>query len=151
MAVIRSFDIKRLKPFHREGDRMPKPAPEKTDEVAALDPDLRPDEQSYVNHYLNYADALLQTDEGDAAAPKPLASNIIDLPTIEQPAQPLYGEIEPDPKIPDNGLPSAENRVIESPGHPVTGHRKASKERSIESDKSDSTGKKEHKQNHSAA
>jgi hypothetical protein len=59
MGVRRSFEIKRLKPYHREAERMPMPAPEKTDEISELDPNLRPEEQSYVNHYLGYADILL--------------------------------------------------------------------------------------------
>lgn len=100
MGIIRSFDIKRLKPFHREGNRMPKPAPEKMDELVKLDPDLRPDEQSYVSHYLNYADTLLETDdvyEGDAATPeRPTKfSNILELPTIEEPEPAPSDEVDP--------------------------------------------------------
>jgi hypothetical protein len=67
MAVIRSFDIKRLRPFHREGDRLPKTGPERSDELASLDPNLRPDEESYVIHYLNYADVLLNEAKEGAA------------------------------------------------------------------------------------
>jgi hypothetical protein len=67
MAVIRSFDIKRLRPFHREGDGLPKTGPERSDELAALDPNLRPDEESYVIHYLNYADVLLNEGKDGAA------------------------------------------------------------------------------------
>lgn len=89
MAIIRFFDIKRLKPFHREGDTMPKPAPEKADQLSQLDPDLRPDEQSYVNHYLGYADILLRDekttpDSGDH-------NNILELPTIQE-AEPTESE-----------------------------------------------------------
>jgi hypothetical protein len=71
MAVIRSFDIKRLRPFHREGDRLPKTSPEKSDELASLDPNLRPDEESYVIHYLNYADVLLNEGRDGASNSQP--------------------------------------------------------------------------------
>jgi hypothetical protein len=63
MPVRLAFDIRRLKPFHGQGDRIPSPAPEKADEVATLDPDLRREEQSYVSHYLGYADLLLKHSE----------------------------------------------------------------------------------------
>ena len=88
MAVIRHFDIERLKPYRREADRMPKPAPEKMDTVAELDPNLRPDEQSYVNHYLKYADVLLDHDgwEQNGSGPKSSRSNVIELPVIQEPA-----------------------------------------------------------------
>jgi hypothetical protein len=89
MAILRHFDIRRLKPFHREGDRMPKPAPEKADKLSDLDPDLRPDEQSYVSHYLGYADVLLNGSDEETGADAPLKpSNVIELPHIEEPEQP---------------------------------------------------------------
>jgi len=42
MAVLPSFDIKRLKPFHPESDVMRQFAPEKIDELFDLDPNLPP-------------------------------------------------------------------------------------------------------------
>lgn len=72
MAVIPSFDIKRLKPFHAESDVMRQFAPEKIDELFDLDPNLRPDEESYVNHYLKYADVLLHE------------TNVTKMPPIEE-------------------------------------------------------------------
>lgn len=54
---------------------MPKPAPEKTDELSELDPGLRPEEHSYVSHYLGYADILLN-------APGSY-SNVVELPRLQ--------------------------------------------------------------------
>lgn len=89
MAVIRHFDITRLKPFHREGGRMPKPAPEKADTLSQLDPDLRPEEQSYVSHYLGYADVLLDSDSQEpGTGSETQHSNIIELPVIQEPEGP---------------------------------------------------------------
>lgn len=82
MAAIRLFDIKRLKPFHREGDTMPNPAPEKADEISELDPDVRPEEQSYVSHYLAYADKLLNAPDEENP------SNIIELPKTQKSRNP---------------------------------------------------------------
>lgn len=89
MAVIRHFDLNKLKPYLREGDRIPKPAPEQADALSQLDPDLRPEEQSYVNHYLGYADVLLDSDSqepGTGSETQP--SNIIELPVIREPEGP---------------------------------------------------------------
>jgi hypothetical protein len=88
MGIKRSFDIQRLKPFHREGNRMPKPAPEKADEVFELDHDLRPDEQAYVNHYIGYADVLLNDpNQEEAAQLKSLHTNVIELPRMQDAEQ----------------------------------------------------------------
>ena len=87
MAVIRAFDIRRLKPFRRGDNSLPKPAPEKADELAQLDPGLKPDEQSYINHYLGYADVLLNESE-EPVGPDRQHPNIIELPPMEEPAAP---------------------------------------------------------------
>lgn len=90
MAAIRLFDIKKLKPFHRDSDTMPNPAPEKADQLSQLDPDLRPDEQSYVSHYLAYADKLLNEPEEETppCGPKSHRSNVIELPKTQKPMDP---------------------------------------------------------------
>lgn len=69
MGIIKSFDIRRLKPFHRPGERFPTPIPEKEDTLTELDPDLKPDEQAYVSHYLSYADVLLNEPAAKSAKP----------------------------------------------------------------------------------
>jgi hypothetical protein len=55
-----------------ESDAMPQFTPEKSDELFELDPNLRPDEESYVNHYLKYADVLLRE------------TNVTKMPPIEE-------------------------------------------------------------------
>ena len=62
MGQIKPFDIRSLKPFHRKGAHLPGPAPEDEDKIVALDPNLKPEEHSYVGHYINYADVLLKKD-----------------------------------------------------------------------------------------
>ena len=88
MAVIRAFDIQRLQPFRREGSGLPKPAPEEADKLADLDPGLKPDEQSYISHYLGYADVLLNESE-EQVVPGRQHPNIIELPRMEEPGAPV--------------------------------------------------------------
>lgn len=87
MGLKRSFDIQQLKPFHREGNRMPKPAPEKADEVSDLDHDLRPDEKAYVNHYIGCADVLLNEPDQESAQSRSLLPNVVELPQMQDPEQ----------------------------------------------------------------
>lgn len=61
---------------------MPKPAPEKADQVFDLDHDLRPDEQAYVNHYIGYADILLNHEAEEGVQPQ---SQVIELPRMQEP------------------------------------------------------------------
>jgi hypothetical protein len=58
MGILKSFDIKRLRPFRKNGGRLPGPANE-DERLKKLDPDLRPEEQGYVRHFLGFADVLL--------------------------------------------------------------------------------------------
>jgi hypothetical protein len=88
MRIKRVFDIRKLKPFHRELEAMPKPAPEQADELSKLDHDLRPDELAYVKHYVGYADILLNElpeEEDGASASKSPQSNVIELPKMQDP------------------------------------------------------------------
>ncbi len=73
---------------------MPKPSLEKRDEVFDLDPELRPDEQAYVNHYLGYADLLLGAPEpaAPAAIPEPRPTNVIELPRMQDTEEPGDGK-----------------------------------------------------------
>jgi hypothetical protein len=71
VPITKSFDIKRLKPFHRERDRVPNPTPEIEERVAQLDPELKPDEHAYVNHYLHYADMLLHQQPSESITTTP--------------------------------------------------------------------------------
>lgn len=86
MGIRRSFDIMKLKSFRREGSRIP--APEKEDQVFELDHDLRPEEQAYINHYIGYADILLEEpEEGPSSRPESLHANVIELPQMQEPTQ----------------------------------------------------------------
>lgn len=60
MKTNKIFDFRRLKPFHRNGPHLPGTAPEEEDKIAELDPNLKPEEHSYVNHYIAYADLMLE-------------------------------------------------------------------------------------------
>ena len=62
MGKIKPFDIRSLKPFHRKGSHLSGQAPEDEDKIVELDPNLKPEEHSYVGHYINYADVLLKKD-----------------------------------------------------------------------------------------
>jgi hypothetical protein len=59
------FDIKHLLPFHTPGKGVPRSVSGEEEKIAKLDPDLNPEELSYIRHYLGYADILLdaQPDE----------------------------------------------------------------------------------------
>lgn len=59
MGILKSFDIKRLRPFRKSGGKLPEPSPAEDEKIASLDHDLQPDEEAYVRHYVNYADVLL--------------------------------------------------------------------------------------------
>jgi len=76
MGIIKSFDIRGLKPFHRTDGRLPQPGPETEDKIAELDPGLTPEEQSYVNHYVGYADVLLN-ESGDESSQTP--DNVVEI------------------------------------------------------------------------
>lgn len=78
MGIIKSFDIKNLLPFHKPGKGVPESIG-KEDKVAELDPNLSPEEQIYVAHYLGYADILL------GAAPVPEKEPAIEDKIVEMP------------------------------------------------------------------
>ena len=80
MPFTKFFDIKRLKPFHRQRSRVPDPTPEIEEKIAALDPDLKPDEHAYVNHYLGYADILLQEPKQPVTATPEFTENVTEIP-----------------------------------------------------------------------
>ena len=84
MGIIKSFDIRRLKPFHRTDNRLPQPAPDKEDQIAELDPKLTPEEQAYVNHYVGYADVLLHESEEEDAPSEQKPDNVVEMPRKDQ-------------------------------------------------------------------
>jgi len=81
VPITKSFDIKLLKPFHRERDRMPHPSSETEDKIARLDPDLKPDEHAYVSHFLAYADVLLHEHSPETIVATPeFSDNVVEMP-----------------------------------------------------------------------
>ncbi|HWG40587.1 MAG TPA: hypothetical protein VN658_08555 [Candidatus Acidoferrales bacterium] len=61
---------KNLLPFKKRygGYKIPGMKPENQVLVDRVDPDLSPEEQSYVGHYLAYADALIRSAEENASS-----------------------------------------------------------------------------------
>ena len=99
MGVIKFFDIRQLKPFHRRGDRLPQPAPEKEDLIAELDPNLTPEEQAYVNHYVGYADVLLNESEEEDAPVQQKPDNVVEIPRKDQERKAASDDSEGQKKI----------------------------------------------------
>jgi hypothetical protein len=77
MGNLKSFDIKRLRPFRKSDNQMPRTVPDEEDKIARLDHDLQPDEQAYVRHYVNYADVML--DQKQPAASES-GNNLVEMP-----------------------------------------------------------------------
>lgn len=76
MGILKSFDIKRLRPFRKSGNRMPRTISDEEDKVAKLDHDLQPEEQAYVRHYVNYADVLLDQEQPASES----GNNVVEMP-----------------------------------------------------------------------
>jgi hypothetical protein len=81
-----------LVPFRRRsnGYRLPKIESERDDEIRQqIEPDLDPEEETFVLHYLRYADTLLAMDETAAhldqaaGASIPEKGNVLELPINE--------------------------------------------------------------------
>ncbi len=89
MGIIKSFDIKNLLPFHKPGKGVPESIG-KEDKIAELDPNLSPEEQVYVAHYLGYADILL------AAAPVPEEEPAIEDKIV---VMPVPGQASQEPEV----------------------------------------------------
>ncbi|PYP82543.1 MAG: hypothetical protein DMG65_26005 [Candidatus Angelobacter sp. Gp1-AA117] len=61
MGVLKSFDIKRLRPFRKSADHLTE-SPGEEAQMKGVDPDLKPEEASYVRHFLGFADIFLKHD-----------------------------------------------------------------------------------------
>ena len=98
---------KNLVPFKKRHGRYKIPGMTTEDEVLMdrVDPDLSPEEQSYVRHYLGYADALIrkaeenalpESSETDLAKSALSADELVKLqPSADQPATSLIDESSP--------------------------------------------------------
>ena len=85
MGIIKSFDIRRLTPFRKRDEGMPESAAT-GENLADLDPNLRADEESYVRHYLNYADRLLSSESAKDSKKEERPSerpNVVQIPLFE--------------------------------------------------------------------
>lgn len=89
------LDSKSLVPFkrRRNGYHLPGMAKEKDEQmVDQVDPDLRPEEQGYVRHYLAYADAMLAAykEPNETSSPQQNvapAQNKVDAPETQKDEQ----------------------------------------------------------------
>jgi hypothetical protein len=84
MGILKSFDIKRLRPFRKGGNRLPPTTPEEEEKITKLDHDLQPDEQAYVRHYVNYADVLLTSGEEQTAPGTKSGENLVEMPRKDE-------------------------------------------------------------------
>jgi hypothetical protein len=70
-GIVEHLDSKNLVPFkrRRNGYHLPGLTKEKEEQVIdEVDPELRPEEQGYVRHYLGYADVMLKNAAAEAEA-----------------------------------------------------------------------------------
>ena|SRR5205807_1496163 len=89
MGNAKSFDIKNLLPFHKGGSGVPGGIRGEEDKVAQVDPNLSPEEQIYVRHFLGYADILLasppdELDSPTAAEDQSAEEKVIQMPRRSQ-------------------------------------------------------------------
>jgi hypothetical protein len=89
MGTTKSFDIRNLLAFHKPGNGLPKSAGGPAEKIADLDPNLSPEEQVYVGHYVGYADILLGA---GGPAQKPVEEKAIENRVIE-----MRGQVNQEP------------------------------------------------------
>ena len=77
MGIIKSFDIKNLLPFKKR-DGVPGHVRGLEEKMIELDPTLSHEEQTYVAHYVGYADRLLGNLEPHR---EPMEKRVIEMPT----------------------------------------------------------------------
>jgi hypothetical protein len=71
-GIVDHLDSKNLVPFKRRRNGYHLPALKKEEEAQVIDevdPELRPEEQGYVRHYLNYADVMLKNSDAEEEQP----------------------------------------------------------------------------------
>ena len=78
MGVLKSFDIKRLRPFRKSADHLTE-SPGEEAQMKGVDPDLKPEELSYVRHFLGFADIFLERQPEEK---KQTAENIVEMPQV---------------------------------------------------------------------
>jgi hypothetical protein len=86
----RNLNSKNLVPFKRRRSvyRLPVLTREEGEKIIDdVDPELRPDEQNFVRHYLGYADVMLKSAEDETVPPKnasPAPDNVTEMPAPEK-------------------------------------------------------------------
>ena len=87
------LDSNNLVPFkrRRNGYHLPGLVKEEEEQVIdEVDPELRPEEQGFVRHFLSYADVLLKNVEGEEASeqkkPAQEKSNVTEMPKRDEAA-----------------------------------------------------------------
>ena len=84
--TVDHLDSKNLVPFkkRRNGYHLPGLQKEAEEQVIdEVDPELRPEEQGFVRHFLSYADVLLKKAEGTEASeqkPSAVKNNVTEMP-----------------------------------------------------------------------
>ncbi|HEU4413473.1 MAG TPA: hypothetical protein VFT65_01725 [Candidatus Angelobacter sp.] len=99
------LESKNLVPFkrRRNGYHLPGMAPEEADGLTdAVDPELRADEQSFVRHYLGYADTLLRN-----------SAETLDPASLEQPAAAVPANVTEMPKPEEKQVEKTEKERVE--------------------------------------
>lgn len=86
MGILKSFDIKRLRPFRKSGNNLPRASAEEEEKIAKLDHDLQPEEAAYIRHYVNYADRMLGTEEAAAPASQ-TGKNVVEMGSQDETQQ----------------------------------------------------------------
>jgi hypothetical protein len=90
--IVEHLDSKNLVPFkkRRNGYHLPGLQKEAEEQVIdEVDPELRPEEQGYVRHYLAYADVMLKNpDQSEAVEDDqpPVQDNITEIPERDEAA-----------------------------------------------------------------
>jgi hypothetical protein len=90
--IVEHLDSKNLVPFkkRRNGYHLPGLQKEAEEQVIdEVDPELRPEEQGYVRHYLAYADVMLKNpDQSEAAEDDqpPVQDDITEIPERDEAA-----------------------------------------------------------------
>jgi hypothetical protein len=82
------LDSKNLVPFkrRRNGYRLPVLTREEGEKIIDdVDPELRPEEQSFVRHYLGYADVMLKSADEETVQPESATpDNVTEMPSPQK-------------------------------------------------------------------
>ncbi|MBZ5493638.1 MAG: hypothetical protein LAO76_22190 [Acidobacteriia bacterium] len=105
---------KNLVPFKKRHGRYKIPGMTSENEVLMdrVDPDLSPEEQSYVRHYLGYADALMRGAEENVVSEKREASAPEEAPSAKSAPAELRLTMEPDTGLTNEPNPATKGGSV---------------------------------------